>query len=259
MVVFNSYCQFNNLAFKASISDNEIDSLVNAKQHFSDCYIMSTLETLSQTENGREILKRQIQHDDDNPDLINCYLYNQNRIKEKYTVPSELVEKKYEKLYHHQPNEIVRTVNISVSEYENKHRTKPLVCRIADKFKDYSFEYNSPSHFMNMFTGIEPRVIGEKDLNYDLMKYKDEVLELFERLDKEKEHSFVISTGMKSLDGHRWHVYVLQDVDMANNTITIKEKRDNTPQTMSIEEALRSFKFIAGYFNSDLEENNNKN
>ena len=257
MIRLNSYHQFNNISFKASITDNEINDLENAKQHFSDCYIISTLETLSQTENGREVLKTQIQHDDNNPNLINCYLYNKNGEKEKYTIPSKLVEKKYEKLYNHQANEIVRSVNISVNEYENKHHTKPLVCRIADKFKDYSFEYNSPSHFMKIFTGIEPRVIGEKDLNYDLMKYKDEVLELFERLDREKEHSFIISTGMKSLDGHRWHVYVIQDVDMANNTITVKEKRGNTPQTMSIDEALKTFKFVAGYFNSDLEKKNN--
>ena len=65
-----------NMSFCASITDKDIDEFKNAKQHFSDCYLMTTLETLSHTENGRKILKKQIQYDDDNPNLINCYLIN---------------------------------------------------------------------------------------------------------------------------------------------------------------------------------------
>ena len=65
-------------SFKASISDSDIDGLGHAKQHFSDCYLMTTLETLSHTPNGRKILKEQIEYDDNNPKLINCYLYKNN-------------------------------------------------------------------------------------------------------------------------------------------------------------------------------------
>lgn len=248
----------NSITFRASISNKDIDSLKDAKQYFSDCYIIGTLESLAQTENGREILKEQIHRDDDNPAQINCYLYNKNGEKEKFVVPPVAIEKKYKKLYANQANDVVRSVNYSVNEYEKKYKSKPLYCRIADKFKSYSFEYNIPSHFMKLFTGIEPHTIGEKSLNINLVKYKEEVLELFNRMDKEKEHSFIISTGMKALDGHRWHVYIIQDVDMENNTITIKEKRENKPQTMSIDKALKTFKFITGYFNSDLEKNNKK-
>ena len=106
---------------------------------------------------------------------------------------------------------------------------------------------------MKMLTGIKPRVIGETDLNLDLTGYKKEVLELFKQIDNEKNHSFVLSTGAKALNGHRWHVYILQDVDLKNNTITVKEKRENTPQTLSIDDALKTFKCIVGYLNSDLE------
>ena len=56
MLNFNTY-NTTNIPFKASITDKEIDGFKDAKQHFSDCYIMTTLETLSHTENGREILK----------------------------------------------------------------------------------------------------------------------------------------------------------------------------------------------------------
>ena len=105
---------------------------------------------------------------------------------------------------------------------------------------------------MKILTGIKPVSIGETSLNIDLTGYKDEVMKLFERMDKERNFSFVISTGPKALDGHRWHVYVIQNVDLKNNTITVKEKRENTPKTMTIEEALKTFKSITGYFNSDL-------
>lgn len=241
-----------NTTFKASISDKDIDNLEHAKQHFSDCYLMTTLESLSHTENGRKVLKEQIEYDDTDPNLINCYLYNEKGDKEKFSVPSNKVVGEYEKLYQTQPNQIIRSMDISVNEYEKKYKSKPWICRVADKFKTYSFENNLPSHFMKIFTGIEPRVIAETDFNLDLSGYKKEVYELFKRMDKEKNHSFVIGTGMKMLDGRTWHVYVIEDVDLNNNTITVKEKRGNKPRKMNIDTALNTFKFIVGYFNSDL-------
>ena len=247
----NNYA--SRISFKSSISDKEIDGFKDAKQHFSDCYLMCTLETLSQTENGRKILKKQIHRDDSDPTKINCYFYKDTGIRERYTVPTATVVSGYKKVYENQPNEIIRSVDISVNEYEKRYKTKHALCKLGNTIKKYTFEYNLPSNFMKMMTGIEPRVIGETDLNLDLTNYRDEVMKLFERMDKEDKHSFVISTGAKALDGHRWHVYIIQDVDLENNTITVKEKRGNEPQKLSIEEALKTFKFIAGYFNSDLE------
>lgn len=238
--------------FKAAISDKDIDGFEHAKQKFSDCYLMTTLETLSHTKNGRKILKKQIEYDDNNPKLINCYFYNDNGVKEKYTVPTNAVVNGYDKLYIQQPNEIIRSMDISVAEYEKKHKSKPWICRVTSKFKTYPFENNLPSHFMKIFTGIEPRAIAETDFNIDLENYREQVMDLFKRMDKEKEHSFVIGTGVKMLDARTWHVYVLENVDLDNNTITVKEKRGNKPRTMSIDSALRTFKFIVGYFDSDL-------
>ena len=238
--------------FKASISDKDIDGFEHAKQYFSDCYLMTTLETLSHTPNGRKILKEQIEYDDNNPKLINCYLYKNNGEKEKYTIPTNAVVDGYEKLYKQQSNEIIRSMDISVAEYEKKYKSKPWICRVTDNFKTYRFENNIPSHFMKILTGKEPHVIGETDFNVDLEGYRDQVMALFERMDKEKDHSFVMGTGVKMLDGRTWHVYVVEDVDLNNNTITVKEKRGNNPKTMSIDTALRTFKFIVGYFNGDL-------
>ena len=253
MIGFRVNNYMNNIAFKASITDKEIDSLKDAKQYFSDCYIMSSLETLSQSKNGRKVLKKQIQRDDKNPNQINCHFYKKNGEKVIYKIPTNTVISGYEKVYEKQPNEIIRSIDISVNEHEKKYKTKFFISDIRDNFKDYKFEFNLPSNFMETLTGIKPRTIGETSLNINLTSYKEEVMELFKRMDKEKEHSFVISTGAKPLNGHYWHVYIIQDVNLENNTITVKEKRGNKPETLDIDQALKTFKFITGYFNSDLE------
>lgn len=249
-------CRFPTISlnFKSAITDKEIDDLKNTKQHFSDCYLMTSLETLSHTKNGRKILKQRIEHDNSNPTQINCYLYKNDGSTVQYKVPTKAVVKGYEKLFENQQNDIVRSVDISVGEYEKKYKAKPLICRITDNFKTYTFENNLPSHFLEIFTGKKPTVnIAETDVNFDLKSYKDEVMKIFERMQKEKEHSLLIATGPKMLDGHTWHVYILEDANLENNTITVKEKRSNKPKTMSIDTALNTFKYIVGYFNSDLE------
>ena len=248
-------CNFNsvNIGFKAAITDKEIDSIKTTPQHFSDCYIMSSLETLSHTENGRKILKKQIEHDDKNPMLINCYLYTPNGTMEKYQIPTNAVVEGYEKLYDAQNNEIIRSMDISVGEYEKRYKAKPWICRLTDDFKTYTFENGTPSHFMKILTGKEPTVnIAETDFNIDLTSRREEVMDLFKRMSEDKNHSLVIGTGLKMLDGRTWHVYVLEDVDLNNDTITVKNKRGNITRTMNIETALNTFKFIVGYFNSDL-------
>lgn len=243
--------QFTN--FKASISDKEIDDFTNAKQYFSDCYLMTSLETLSHTKNGRRILKEHIEHDDHNPHQINCYLYNPSGKKLKYPIPTNAVVKGYEKLYKKQSNDIIRSMDISVGEYEKKFKAKPWICRVTDDFKTYDFENSLPSHFMKIFTGKTPSVnIAETDMNINLSNYKEQVMKLFERMQVEKEHSLLIGTGARMLDGRTWHVYVLEDADLQNNTVTVKEKRSNKPKTMSVEDALNTFKYIVGYFDSDL-------
>lgn len=241
--------------FRASISDKDIDGFKNAKQHFSDCYLMTTLETLSHTPNGCKVLKEHIQYDDKNPKLMNCYLYNPMGENEKFVVPTNAVVKGYDKLYKYQPNEIIRSMDVSVAEYEDKYKAKPWICRFTDSFKTYSFENNLPSHFMKILTGKKPRIIAETDYNIDLSGYKDEVMKLFKQMEEEKKYSFVIGTGVKMLDSRTWHVYVIENVNLEDNTITVKEKHANKPRTMNIDTALNTFKFIVGYFDSDLKDN----
>lgn len=241
-------------SFNASITNMEIASLSDAEQHFSDCYLISALDSLSQSSNGRKVLQEQIQRDVNNPEQLDCYLYTTEGVKERYTIPTQKAVEGYEQLYKHQSNDIVRSLDISVSEFEKKHNSKPWFCRIADKFREFKFEFNLPSHFMEIFTGVKPSVnIAETALNIDLKSYRKEVMELFEKMDKNKDHSFVIGSGIKKIDGRRFHAYVLEDVNLAENKVTIKNKRGNERKTYTVDEVLDNFKYIVGYFNEDLE------
>ena len=102
MLNFNTY-NTTNIPFKASITDKEIDGFKDAKQHFSDCYIMTTLETLSHTENGREILKEQIHHDDNIPNQINCYFYKKMVKKNYFLFQQKLLSKNMKKFMNTNP------------------------------------------------------------------------------------------------------------------------------------------------------------
>ena len=106
-----------------------------------------------------------------------------------------------------------------------------------------------------MLTGKKPTVnIAETDLNVDLTTKKDEVMKLFKRMQDDKEYNLLIATGVKDLNGHRWHVYILENADLDSNTITVKEKRGNKSETLDIDKALQRFKYIVGYFDKDLEQ-----
>ena len=86
-------CVLNNkyINFCASITDKEIDDFKNAKQHYSDCYLMTSLESLSKIDNGRKILKNSIKRDDTNYNIVNCYFYTPSGTQEKYSVPVDTV------------------------------------------------------------------------------------------------------------------------------------------------------------------------
>lgn len=243
------------MIFSHPISNKDVESLHPVEQYFSDCYIVSSLEAFSNSSNGRKMLQNRISYTDNNLQTIQCRLFTPEGKIQCYKVPVSQALKGYEKVYKHQDNKIVRAIDISVDEYEKRFKTKPLICRIASAFKDFLFEFNITSNFMKRLTGKEPTVIiAEKAFNINLKPYKKEVMELFKKMDKDKNHSFVIGTGIKKVDGRRWHVYVLEDVNLAENKVIIKNKHGNIRKTVSIEEVLNNYKYIVGYFNHDLEE-----
>lgn len=234
------------------LNDEEINTLKVSEQVFSDCYLVAGLDALTNTQNGQKILRNNIKQSQLNKNLMTYSLYSPNGKKDDITVYISPQNPKFEKLNKLQTNNTIKGFDISIIEYEKKYHTKPIICKIAGIFKDYKFENYPPSKFLKLVTGKEPISIAENKLNINLTKHKNEVLNLFEKMSKEKNYSFVIMNGLKKFNNRRFHVYVIENVDMEKQNITIKNKRGNVSQTVSFDEALKTFKSITGYFNNDL-------
>ena len=234
------------------LSDAEISGLRTSEQIFSDCYLTAGLDALTLTQNGRKILKNSISKTPLNPNIVTFSLYSPKGEKENFNINTTPLNEKYQELNKLQKNDTIRGFDLSVVEYENKYKTKPFICKISEIFKKYKFENNLPSNFLKMVTGKEPTTIAEKDFNINLTKHKTEVLDLFAKMSQEKDYSFVIMNGLKKFNNRRFHVYVIENVDMEKQELTIKNKRGNIVQTISFDKALKTFKSISGYFNKDL-------
>lgn len=234
------------------LNDGEIAELQTAEQFFSDCYLTSGLDALTRTDNGRLILKNNIIKNDKNQNIITYSLYSPYGGKDNFTIDLKHTDKKFDKLKLGQSNKTIQGADLSIIEFEKKYNTKPWYCKLFSVFKTYKFENYIPSRFLKMMTGKEPITVAEKDLNIDLTDYKTEVINLLDKMSKNKNYSFIIMNGLKKLNGRRFHVYVIEDVNMKEKTITIKNKRGNIHQTMPIDTAIKTFKSITGYFNEDL-------
>lgn len=234
------------------LNDADIIGIQTSEQIFSDCYLTAGLDALTLSSNGRKILKNSISKIPYNSNIATIFLYSPNGKKENFTINTTPLNKKYCALNNLQKNDTIRGFDLSVIEYENKYKTKPFICKFSELFKKYKFENNLPSRFLKMVTGKEPTTIAEKDFNINLTKHRTEVLNLFNKMSQEKDYSFVIMNGLKKFNNRRFHVYVIENVDMKNQTITIKNKRGNIMQTISFEDAIKTFKSISGYFNKDL-------
>lgn len=237
------------------LNDKEISELRGAEQVFSDCYLTAGLDALTRSPNGRLILKNNIIKNDQNPDIITYSLYTPNGTRDNFTINLKNLPPEYNKLKDAQRCKTIQGTDISLIEFEKKYKTKPLICKAGTIFKTYKFENFMPSLFLKMITGKTPVVIAENNLNVNLSGHREEVLKLFEKMAGEKDFSFVIMNGLKGYNNRRFHVYVIESVNMPDKTITIKNKRGNTSQTISFDTAIKTFKSIAGYFNSDLKQN----
>lgn len=240
--------------FGRSVSYKETENFKNAEQYYSDCYLMATVDSLTNSYNGRRILQQQLEIDNNNEN-INCYLYSPTGEKEKYVIPANTAISGYEDLYKNQNNKYIRALDISVAEYEKRHSIKPFICRLSEIVKTYRFENNVPAHFMEQLTGVKPITVGSTYKDLTLKGHREELMQLFQKMAKEKHYSFVLTSGYKKFNGRRYHAYIIEDVNLEKNTITIKEKRKNTPQEISIDEALSVFCAMSGYFESDLAKN----
>lgn len=257
------------------LKDNDIRSLRTALQEYSDCYLISSLEALSKSKEGRKILFQNIRkikiqiklkdYCDDITDsttgkinfdlnVFKIFFNNINNKKEAFTIGLKELNK-YFGIYHKQKNHLVYAMKMAMQKLIEKHPTKkPLISRIANPFK-MNFEYNKPSNFLRMFTGKEPIVVGESDINLNLKKYKDKIFPILEKMGAtpKENYSFVVGTGVKGYTKTKsWHCLVIEHVNAKDRIVTVKNKRSNAKQSMSFDDFLKKFKYLVGYFNENL-------
>lgn len=238
-------------------------SIQQARQYFADCYLCSSLETLSKSTNGKRILENGIQEGlcEGQEGLLNplkaykCTLFSPKGEVETYTIGFPHFYK-----YKHTAksnNPIIQLFEILMNEYLEKYPSqKPLISKLATKsYLGDPFEFNKPSNFLKAVTGKQPIIINEGNFKNQLKSKADEALDIFERISKlpREEHSFVTGNGFSRIGkAMPWHCYSLEKVSLKNKLIFILDKRTNQINALSFDEALEKLKFITGYFNESL-------
>ena len=274
----NIFGLLSNMIVSTPLSQTDFSLIRNSKQIFSDCYMLSSLDALTKSEQGRRILSENIKrvsfYDTSKSSVFNDVFYKNtpsldfsgfggdsfqirfskvNGKEEKFLIfPND---KKYLYITQKQKSKIIGAIESAMSYLVDKYpNKKPFISRIFSP-KKQNFEYNRASNFLEMFTGKKPYVLAETALNLNLKPYKKQVYALFEKMaaSQKEGYSFIAGSGMKKMpDGRRWHCYSVLNVDSENKKITLINKRTNIPTVYSFDEAISKLKYFVGYFNEDL-------
>ena len=238
------------------ISLKEIATLGTAKQHFCDCYLVSTISALSQSKKGTRILQNNILRDADN---FKINFKNINGNSEDYFVSQKemdnliLVDQFVNPIKIEVPhNPLIKAIEVAMNKMIKRHPLKKSFFNRLVRC-DESFEYNRPSRFLEMFTGIKPIAINESGIRMTLKKKKSEVLEILTKIARDKDSAFIFGTGARSIGKlNSWHCYTINDVDPAKKIITVYDHRKTSEMQLSFEDAINKFKFITGYFGENF-------
>ena len=246
------------------ISAEQVLSLQNAVQHFHDCYLVSSLNALSRSENGRKILQNNIKTDGK---AFTVKFNNVNGLSETYLVKKEECDRlvmKNKSATSSEHNPIVNVVEVAMSKLLAIHPDKkPLISRLAKC--DEPFEYNKPSNFLYMFTGRKPITVNESGLSMNLKNYKKYIYSIFGKMTETGNSSFVAGTGVQfGTELHNTHCFALNEsiekdgVQIANspkkklNFMRLFEGRKQKNITLTREDIIKKVKYISGYFNEML-------
>ncbi len=238
------------------INLSEIKSLQRAKQHFHDCYLVTSMNALSNTENGRKILQENILREGNN---FNIKFKNINGKSEDFFVSEKelndltLCDRFFNPIELKEPhNPILKAVEVAMNKLLKKYPDKKSFINRLYKTNE-EFEYNNPSRFLEMFTGIKPININENGIRMSLKNKIDETKEVLEKIGNNETNSFIAGTGHKFIKGlTNWHCYTLENVNNANKTAKIFDNRYQEEITLSFDDFIKKIKYITGYFNEDL-------
>lgn len=240
------------------ITSDEIKNLRYAVQYFQDCYLVSSVSSLTKTSNGRRILTENIAHTDDGYRIrfqnvkgkCQDYFVSQKEIDlltylDKYGNTIIIPEDKPH-------NQIIKAIETAMNKLLRRYPDKKsFLCRIPNC--NERFEFNKPSVFLEMFTGKEPIKLNEDGLSLNLKSKKTECIDLFEKISKEPENSFVAGTSFNfNRKFSDYHCYSVQNIDREKETIELFDHRLLDRIVLTYNEAIKYIKYFAGYFNKDL-------
>lgn len=244
------------------IKEKEIIKLRNSPQIFADCYLVTTLNALSLTNKGKNVLRRNITKANTQegaaykihfPDV-----YSKKEdvfVTEKEIKNLQLTDEYCNVVQHDkEENPTLKAVEIAMNKMVQKYpKLKSFLTRFwVTSVED--FEYNSPSKFMKIFTGKDPISLNERTLLMSLKFHKKEAAGLLKKMEKSKgKYSFVCGSGEKAAPPfEQWHCYVIQNVNLKKDCITLYNTRVNRTMDLTFDEFIKNIKYITGYFSKDL-------
>ena len=234
------------------ITPQQIASLSTAQQYFHDCYLLSSLGILSRSKKGQKVLKKNITT---NGKDFNIKFNNVNGKVEDYFVSEQEINnlkmKEFGKEIPIENSPIVKAVELAMNKLIKRHPfEKPLVCRFLETQE--RFEYNKPSNFLKLFTGITPETINESSLSMSLLDKITKSIDTLKKIANDKDSTFIAGTGL-SFDGlPSWHCYGITKVDIQNNKFYVFDHRLNKELEFPIISGLLKFKFLTGIWGKDL-------
>ncbi len=238
------------------INFDEIKTLQRMKQYFQDCYLVTSINALSNSQNGCKILQNNILREGNS---FNIKFKNINGKSEDFFITEKeindltLCDEFLNPIVIKEPeNPILKAVEVAMNKLLNKYPDKKSfanrLCKTNEKF-----EYNNPSRFMEMFTGIKPLNINENSFKMTLKSKSEETKELLKKIGENQSHSFVVGTGYKLFKGlTNWHCYALEKVNNTDKSVQISDLRHREKIVLPFEDFIKKIKFITGYFNEDL-------
>ena len=238
------------------ISFNEVTSLRFAKQNFCDCYLVSSIGALANSSNGRKILQNNIQRDGNNFCIAFNNVYGkriQFLVKEAEWDNLISRDKYMEEIPLEKPHHpIIKGIEVAMNKLLKLYPSKkPFISkqlRCNEKF-----EYNRPSNFLEMFTGVRPITINEYSLKMSLKSQEESAIRLLNKIAIEEDSSFVVGTGMKFIIKNLpdYHCYsILKTKPFKSLKIYDHRRQKNIEEYYPT--AMKDLKFICGYFNDML-------
>ncbi len=233
------------------ITLHEIIPLQRPIQHFSDCYLISSVSALARSKDGQKILSQNISRRGDG---FRIRFQNVDEHRLEYLVTQEDIQRliPLDKYYNEAiitcpQNPIIKAIEVAMNKLLKEHPDKkPFVSRLARCHE--KFEYNKPSNFLEIFTGQKPIILNEGGLRMSLTHDKDKAIELLERIDKADDFAFIAGTGLKDQKGFaKVHCFAIEGVNTENQYLQVYESRNRESIEVPFEKAIKIFKFLTGY------------